>query len=60
MPARDLILELKQRIGESITGQEAVIDRLLIALLADGLEQEGTYPLPEAQTDRFLMKVLLG
>ena len=23
------------------------------------LEQEGTYPLPEAQTDRFLMKVLV-
>src|SRR5262249_23675195 len=23
-------------------------------------EQEGTYPLPEAQTDRFLMKVVLG
>jgi MoxR-like ATPase len=24
------------------------------------LEQEGTYPLPEAQTDRFLFKLLLG
>nr|WP_324375673.1 AAA family ATPase [Amaricoccus sp.] len=24
------------------------------------IEQEGTYPLPEAQTDRFLMKVLVG
>lgn len=24
------------------------------------LEQEGTYPLPEAQTDRFLLKVVIG
>ena len=24
------------------------------------IEQEGTYPLPEAQTDRFLMKVVVG
>jgi MoxR-like ATPase len=24
------------------------------------IEQEGTYPLPEAQTDRFLMKVVIG
>jgi len=24
------------------------------------IEQEGTYPLPEAQTDRFLMKILVG
>jgi MoxR-like ATPase len=24
------------------------------------IEQEGTYPLPEAQTDRFVMKVLVG
>jgi MoxR-like ATPase len=24
------------------------------------IEQEGTYPLPEAQTDRFMLKVLIG
>lgn len=24
------------------------------------IEQEGTYPLPEAQTDRFLLKVVIG
>ena len=24
------------------------------------LEQEGTYPLPEAQVDRFIMKVMVG
>ena len=24
------------------------------------IEQEGTYPLPEAQVDRFLLKVIIG
>ncbi|HAI01489.1 MAG TPA: ATPase, partial [Flavobacteriales bacterium] len=24
------------------------------------VEQEGTYPLPEAQVDRFLLKVVIG
>jgi ATPase family associated with various cellular activities (AAA) len=36
MAARDQILELKRRIGESMIGQEAVIDHLLAALLANG------------------------
>jgi MoxR-like ATPase len=68
MSARDQSLELKWRITASVIGQEAGVDLLLIALLADGhllmeglpglaknpVEQEGTYPLPEAQMDRFL------
>jgi MoxR-like ATPase len=32
----------------------------LVLATQNPIEQEGTYPLPEAQTDRFLMKVLLG
>jgi MoxR-like ATPase len=36
MSARPQILELKQRMGRSIIGQEAVIERLLIGLLANG------------------------
>ena len=31
----------------------------LVLATQNPLEQEGTYPLPEAQTDRFLMKVLV-
>jgi MoxR-like ATPase len=34
--ARDPILDLKQRIGRSIIGQEAIVERLLIGLLANG------------------------
>jgi MoxR-like ATPase len=33
---RDQILDLKQRMGRSIIGQEAIIERLLIGLLANG------------------------
>jgi MoxR-like ATPase len=36
MCTRDLILQLKQRMGEAIIGQEQVIERLLLTLLANG------------------------
>jgi MoxR-like ATPase len=36
MPARDAFRDLLARMGRSIIGQEAVIERLLIGLLADG------------------------
>jgi len=36
MNAHEQILDLKQRVSTSIIGQEAVIDRLLIALLTNG------------------------
>ena len=34
-------------------------DRFFVVATQNPLELEGTYPLPEAQTDRFLMKLLL-
>jgi MoxR-like ATPase len=112
--------KLRNEIGQAVIGQDVVIERLLVALLANGhvltthkgpifanlvladeinrapakvqsalleamqerqvtiggtshilpkpffvmatqnpVEQEGTYPLPEAQTDRFLFKLLV-
>ncbi|MEM8606209.1 MAG: AAA family ATPase [Myxococcota bacterium] len=36
MTAREQILELRQRIGRSIIGQEEVVDRLVVGLLANG------------------------
>ena len=36
MSAREQILRLKQRMQESIIGQEAVVERLILALLANG------------------------
>lgn len=35
-------------------------DPFLVLATQNPLEQEGTYPLPEAQVDRFLMKVVVG
>ena len=35
-------------------------DPFLVLATQNPIEQEGTYPLPEAQVDRFLMKVLIG
>jgi hypothetical protein len=36
MSALDTILELKTRMGQSIIGQEGIVERLLIGLLANG------------------------
>ncbi len=38
----------------------ALPDLFLVMATQNPLEQEGTYPLPEAQLDRFLMKVNVG
>jgi len=35
-------------------------DPYLVLATQNPIEQEGTYPLPEAQIDRFMMKVLVG
>jgi MoxR-like ATPase len=36
MTPRETILDLKARMGRSIIGQEQIIERLLIGLLANG------------------------
>ena len=38
----------------------ALPDPFLVMATQNPLELEGTYPLPEAQTDRFLMKLVVG
>ena len=35
-------------------------DPFLVVATQNPIEYEGTYPLPEAQLDRFIVKVLLG
>src|SRR5262245_326506 len=59
MSARDSILDLKKRMGESVIGQEAVIDRLLVALLANGnVLLEGLPGLAKTRTIKTLAKHL--
>ena len=49
--------ERQVTIGEQTFGLD---DPFLVLATQNPIEQEGTYPLPEAQVDRFLMKVLIG
>src|SRR5499425_2760643 len=55
MATRDQILELKKRIGAEIIGQEAAIDQLLIAMLANGhVLMEGLPGLAKTRTIKTL------
>ena len=38
----------------------ALVDPFLVMATQNPIEQEGTYPLPEAQLDRFMMKLRVG
>ena len=59
MTARDQVSELKSRMGQSIIGQESVIDRLLIGLLANGnLLVEGLPGLAKTRAIKALAKNL--
>ena len=59
MSARDQILDLKQRMARSIIGQEAIIERLLIGLLANGnLLVEGLPGLAKTRAVKSLAKNL--
>ena len=59
MTNRNQILDLKQRIGAAVIGQETVLERLLIALLANGhLLMEGPAGLAKTRTIKTLAKNL--
>lgn len=59
MTSRDQILDLKQRIAAAVIGQEAVVEQLLIALLANGhLLMEGLPGLAKTRTIKTLAKNL--
>ena len=55
------LLEAMAEGQVTIEGQSFTLDQPFLALATQNpVEQEGTYPLPEAQLDRFLFKVLIG
>jgi MoxR-like ATPase len=59
MTNHESILELKKRIAAAVIGQEAVVDQLLIALLANGhLLMEGLPGLAKTRTIKTLAKNL--
>ena len=54
------LLEVMQEHQVTIGGETyRVPEPFLVLATQNPIESEGTYPLPEAQTDRFLMKVLV-
>lgn len=54
------LLESMQEYAVTISGQHLPLDRPFFVLATQNpIEQEGTYPLPEAQLDRFMFNVLL-
>lgn len=55
------LLEAMQERQVTIGEQSFQLEQPFLVLATQNpLEQEGTYPLPEAQQDRFLMKVIVG
>lgn len=55
------LLEAMQERQVTIGDNTFVLDQpFLVMATQNPIEQEGTYPLPEAQVDRFLMKVVIS
>jgi MoxR-like ATPase len=55
------LLEAMQERQITIGDETFMMDKLFLVLATQNpIEQEGTYPLPEAQVDRFMLKVKVG
>ena len=55
-----LLEAMQERTITSGTTTYPLEDPFLVMATQNPLEMEGTYPLPEAQLDRFMMKILVG
>ncbi len=59
--AQSALLEAMQERQVSIDGERhRLSDHFTVFATQNPVEQEGTYPLPEAQLDRFLVKISVG
>jgi MoxR-like ATPase len=55
------LLEAMQEYQVTVGGVRHALERPLFVLATQNpIEQEGTYPLPEAQLDRFMLNVVIG
>jgi MoxR-like ATPase len=55
------LLEAMQEYQVTVGGVQYPLERPLFVLATQNpIEQEGTYPLPEAQLDRFMLNVVIG
>ena len=54
------LLEAMQEYQVTVSGERFILERPLFVLATQNpIEQEGTYPLPEAQLDRFMFNILI-
>ncbi|MSR18195.1 MAG: AAA family ATPase [Phycisphaerales bacterium] len=59
--SQSALLEAMQERTVTVGGETMALDRPFLVLATQNpIEQEGTYALPEAQLDRFLLKVAVG
>ena len=55
------MLETMQEGAVTVAGKRyLLVQPFLVMATQNPIEQEGTYPLPEAQLDRFFFKLLVG
>ena len=55
------LLEAMEELQVSVDGDSRTLDRPFVVIATQNpIEYEGTFPLPEAQLDRFLMRISLG
>ena len=55
------LLEAMQEAQVTIAGVRHLLEPPLFVLATENpIEQEGTYPLPEAQLDRFMLNIVMG
>lgn len=55
------LLEAMQERQVTVDGQTRLLDRpFLVIATQNPVELEGTFPLPEAQLDRFLLRIVIG
>lgn len=55
------LLEAMQERQVTLGGKSVLLpDPFLVLATENPIDQEGTYPLPEAQVDRFMLKVVIG
>ncbi|MDG2048860.1 MAG: MoxR family ATPase [Myxococcota bacterium] len=55
------LLEAMQERQVTLGGEQfSLSDPFLVLATQNPIEQEGTYPLPEAQVDRFMLKIVIG
>ena len=55
------LLEAMEERQVTVDGQTAALEPpFMVVATQNPLEHEGTYPLPEAQLDRFMMRISIG